>query len=213
MDDCSNDKTIKIVENCISKDSRIKLISLKENSGSAVARNTGIKVASGDYITFLDGDDLWFSNFIETSLSFSIKENSPFVFSSYKRLDEELNPLLSDYIVPRQVNYYDILLSNPISCLTAFINVKQLGKKYMPNIRKRQDVGLWASYLKEGIQAMGIQEVMAIYRMRKNSLSRNKMSLIKYQWFFYYKIEKLGVFRSIYYLINWAFRGYLKYRQ
>jgi len=212
VDDCSTDNTSKIVLSEQLSDKRIKLIQLKTNSGPAVARNKGIEHAQGTYITFLDGDDLWLETFIEKSINFSIKNNASFVFSSYKRVDENLKPFLSDFIVPHRVSYSDILKSCSISCLTAFINVEKLGKKFMPLIQKRQDFGLWLSYLKEIDYAYGLAEPLAIYRMRKNSLSRNKWSLIKYQWQFYFSIEKLGFLPSIYYLFNWMARGFLKYR-
>lgn len=212
VDDCSQDLTVSIIKQEQAKDSRINFIRLKTNSGAAVARNAGIKMASGSFLTFLDGDDLWFTSFIEESLAFSIKNKAPFVFSSYKRMDENLEPLLNDFIVPKKVSYTDVLKSCPISCLTAFINIKALGKKYMPPIRKRQDFGLWLSYLKVIDYAYGIKKPLAVYRMRKDSLSRNKWKLIKYQWEFYFRIENLGWAKSIYYLLNWMIRGFLKYR-
>ncbi|MET7028792.1 glycosyltransferase family 2 protein [Sediminicola luteus] len=212
IDDKSSDNTSEIVKAYQLKDTRIYFFQLQENSGSAIARNTGIERATGDFLTFLDADDIWMPNFIEVSINVSTKKKCPFVFSSYKRFDENLNPLLKDFIVPDKVTYTDILKSNPISCLTAFINIKQLGKKYMPNLRKRQDFGLWLQYLKDIDFALGIKEPLAIYRIRKSSLSRNKRSLIKYQWLFYYKIEKLNFFYSVYYLVNWMVRGYFKYR-
>ncbi|MEH6745910.1 MAG: glycosyltransferase family 2 protein [Maribacter arcticus] len=212
VDDCSTDRTVEIVKKFQLEDNRIRFIELDKNSGAAIARNTAIQQISGKYMTFLDGDDLWLPTFIEDSLKFSIDNHANFVFSSYMRYDEDLKPLLSDFIVPEKVSYFDILKSCPISCLTAFINVDVLGKKYMPLIQKRQDFGLWLSYLKEIDFAYGLAEPLAIYRMRKNSLSRNKWSLIKYQWQFYYEIEKLGLFSSLYYLFNWMARGFLKYR-
>ena len=82
----------------------------------------------------------------------------------------------------------------------------------MPDIRKRQDMGLWLKYLKEIPYAYGIKEPKAIYRIRENSLSRDKKALIKYQWQFYREVEKLSVFQSVYYMIQWMVRGFLKYR-
>jgi hypothetical protein len=96
--------------------------------------------------------------------------------------------------------------------LTAFLDVKTLGKKFMPVIRKRQDMGLWLQYLKEIPFAYGIQEPQAIYRIRENSLSRKKSDLIKYQWQFYRQVEKLNIFQSVYYMLHWMYRGFLKYR-
>ena len=82
----------------------------------------------------------------------------------------------------------------------------------MPDILKRQDMGLWLQYLKEIPFAYGIQKPMAIYRIRENSLSRNKKNLLKYQWEFYRKVENLNFFQSIYYMSHWMIRGFLKYR-
>ncbi len=212
IDDASVDDTTTIVKKIAAIDLRITLIVLEQNSGASKARNQGIKNAKGNYLTFLDADDIWFPNFIENSINTIKKTKIPFVFSSYKRSNEELKFVYSDFIVPQKVTYTDILKTNSISCLTAFIDVKKLGIKYMPNILKRQDMGLWLSYLKEIPYAYGIQEPQAIYRIRKNSLSRNKSALIKYQWQFYREVEKLSVFHSAYYMLHWMYRGFMKYR-
>ena len=212
VDDCSSDNTINLIKDFIARDSRIQLYQLESNSGPAVARNKGIGNVSGKYMTFLDADDIWFEDFIENSIK-TIKETGiHFVFSSYKRSDENLNFIYSDFVVPQKVTYTDILKSNSISCLTAFLDIETLGKKSMPLIRKRQDMGLWLQYLKEIPFAFGIQEPKAIYRIRENSLSRNKSNLLKYQWQFYREVEKLNVFQSTYYMLHWMYRGFMKYR-
>jgi hypothetical protein len=82
----------------------------------------------------------------------------------------------------------------------------------MPKIRKRQDMGLWLQYLKEIPFAYGIKEPQAIYRIRENSLSRNKTNLLKYQWEFYREVEKLSIFTSAYYMLHWMYRGFMKYQ-
>jgi len=212
VDDGSSDETESVVLSIIQNDNRIQFHKLSQNSGPAVARNTGIEKASGDYMTFIDADDIWFPTFIENNIKTIQKTGIPFVFSSYKRANEQLEFVYSDFIVPHKVSYTDILKSNSISCLTAFVDIKKLGKKYMPLIRKRQDMGLWLNYLKVIPFAHGIQETQAIYRIRENSLSRKKSDLIKYQWQFYREVEKLNVFQSLYYILHWMYRGFMKYR-
>lgn len=212
IDDGSTDKTVSLIQEIRQKEDRIHLITSKENQGPAISRNKGIRIAKGKYLTFLDADDIWFPNFIENSIQ-TIKETGiPFVFSSYKRSDEDLNFIYKDFIVPKKVTYTDILKTNSISCLTAFLDVEVLGKKMMPEVYKRQDMGLWLKYLKEIPFAHGIQKPQAIYRIRKNSLSRKKRRLLKYQWQFYRKVEELSVLSSIYFMTQWAIRGFLKYR-
>lgn len=212
VDDCSSDNTIQIVEDIQNTEPRIILIKSDKNSGPAVSRNKGIEKAQGKYLTFLDADDIWFEDFIQNSIDTIQKTGIHFVFSSYKRSDENLNFVFSDFIVPENVTYTDILKTNSISCLTAFIDIEILGKKFMPEVYKRQDMGLWLKYLKEIPFAYGIKAPKAIYRIRENSLSRKKSDLIKYQWQFYRNVEKLSVLNSTYYMVHWAVRGFLKYR-
>ncbi len=212
VDDGSSDETVAIVQAFIDKDKRIQCYKLAQNSGPAVARNFAIEKAKGAFMTFIDADDIWFPNFIENSIKTIEKTGVSFVFSSYKRSNENLEFVYSDFIVPQKVSYTDILKSNSISCLTAFVDIKTLGKKYMPLIRKRQDMGLWLNYLKVIPFAYGIQETQAIYRIRENSLSRKKSDLIYYQWQFYRAVEQLNIFQSLYYMAHWMYRGFMKYR-
>lgn len=212
VDDGSSDNTIEIVRNAAKSDTRIQFYPQKQNGGPAKARNIGIDKAGGKYMTFLDADDIWFPQFIEKSIQTITETSVHFVFSSYKRSNEQLEFVYSDFIVPQKVTYTDILKTNSISCLTAFIDVEVLGKKTMPEIFKRQDMGLWLKYLKEIPFAYGIKETQAIYRIRENSLSRNKSKLLKYQWQFYREVEKLNLFQSVYYMLQWMYRGFIKYR-
>ena len=212
VDDCSSDNTEELIKEIQLTDSRIHFFKLDQNSGSGIARNKGIEYASGNYMTFIDSDDIWFSDFIKNSIEAIQTSKTPFVFSSYRRSNDNLEFVYSDFIVPQKVTYKDILKSNSISCLTAFLDIKILGKKYMPKIRKRQDMGLWLQYLKEIPYAYGIQDPQAIYRIRENSLSRNKSNLLKYQWEFYRDVEKLNIFQSLYYMLHWMYRGFIKYR-
>ncbi|WP_396173757.1 glycosyltransferase family 2 protein [Flavobacterium sp.] len=212
VDDGSTDETVSIIQQIQKTEHRINLVIQPKNVGPAITRNIGIELVQGKYLTFLDADDLWFPDFIQNSITTIQQTKVPFVFSSYRRADESLNFVYSDFIVPQKVTYTDILKTNSISCLTAFLDINVLGKKYMPIIQKRQDMGLWLQYLKKIPFAHGIQEPKAIYRIRKNSLSRKKSDLIKYQWQFYREVENLTVTQSAYYMVHWMIRGFLKYR-
>ncbi|WP_019037506.1 glycosyltransferase family 2 protein [Psychroflexus tropicus] len=213
VDDKSSDNSPAIIKEVAKEDQRIKFTQLEENSGPAIARNKAIELAKGRYLAFLDADDIWFDFHLKDSLLFMEKGKHQFVFASYKRSNAQLKFVHSDFIVPEKVTYQDILKSNSISCLTAVVDISQLGKKYMPLIRKRQDMGLWLNYLKDLDYANGIQKPHAIYRMREDSLSRNKIDLIRYQWKFYRTIEKLSIAHSFYYLLWWTYLGYKKYRK
>lgn len=210
VDDCSTDNSVEIIKTFQKEDDRIKLLELPQNAGPAIVRNEGIKQAQGSYLTFIDSDDIWLPNFIETSLK-KVKKSEGFVFASYHRFNEDLEPYYKDFIVPDKVNYAAILKSNSISCLTAFIDIDKLGKFYMPEVLYRQDMGLWLKYLKIIDVAIGIKQPLAIYRIRKKSHSRNKLNLLKHQWKFYRNVAKLSVLDSMYYFLCWMFFGVRKY--
>ena len=81
IDDCSNDMTASLISNI--KDNRIKYIKLKENKGASFARNLGIKMSTGKYITFQDSDDIYHINKIEKQYLNLIKKKSDFDFCKF----------------------------------------------------------------------------------------------------------------------------------
>ena len=70
VDDCSTDNTKEIVEKYVKQDKRIKYYVLEVNSGAAVARTKAMQLASGEYIAFLDSDDLWMPDKLEKQILF-----------------------------------------------------------------------------------------------------------------------------------------------
>lgn len=96
------------------------------------------------------------------------------------------------------LTYKKLLKSNYIGNFTGIYNAATLGKIYAPVIRKRQDWATWLSALKLENKAMGIQEPLAFYRVRKNSISKNKTSLLKYNYAVYKKVLGLSTLKSIF---------------
>jgi len=199
IDDCSNDNGVKIVKKYQENNDNIKLVQLSKNSGAAVARNEGIKLAKGRYIAFLDSDDLWHPEKLKKQISFMKKSDHAFTYTNYQKMSNSGN--LTDVIVksPPRLNYKKALHTNYIGCLTAIYDTEKLGKLYMPKIRKRQDYGLWLKILKK-VDGHGLNENLAYYRVRDNSVSANKFKLIKYNWRLYRDIENLSMLKSSYYI-------------
>ncbi|EEF78466.1 glycosyltransferase family 2 protein [Methylophaga thiooxydans] len=209
VDDVSEDDSVQIVENFSKNDARIKLIRLRENSGAAVARNTAIETAKGRYIAFLDSDDVWLPEKLERQLTFMQENNYPFSFSAYERIDEN-GRSLGTVGVPKKVNYKQMLKTSVIGCLTAMYDTSHFGKVYMPLIRKRQDYGLWLKLLKQTDFAHGLQTSLGKYRIRRDSISANKMNTATYNWRLYRQVEKLSFLASCYYFSHYAVRGLLR---
>jgi hypothetical protein len=212
VDDASKDNTTEIIEEYIKKDSRIKLIRLEKNSGPAIARNEAIKKAKGRYIAFLDADDLWLPEKLDRQIIFMNKNNLSFTYSSYLLMDEK-SQMFGTFATKEYITYKSMLKTCSVGCLTAIYDTKVLGKRYMPNIAKRQDYGLWLQILKDINSTKGIIEPLATYRVLRNSVSSNKLTAAIYQWKIYRDVENLNLLKSIYYFVHYAIYGIVKYKR
>lgn len=217
VDDCSPDDGAGIAEvNKYTSDPRIKLIASKENRGSSGARNIALKEAQGRYIAFLDSDDIWHPEFLETQLRFMKENGAPLVFSSYRRIDENTKEeLLTPFIVPEKVTYKSLLKTCPIFPSTAIYDTSKTPKVYFNEKlgSMRDDYVYWLKMLKSIPSGYGNKDILVDYRMRKSSVTGNKKKVIKPQWNVLYKVEKLGLISSFYYLTCWAWISFLKYRR
>lgn len=210
VNDCSSDTTGQIAQKYASYDKRIKYIKLEYNSGAAVARNVAMSMAKGQYIAFLDSDDLWLPDKLSTQIKFMQDNNYKFSCTDYEQIDESGNPLGKIIKCREKADYNRVLLDCPIGNSTVMYDVSQLGKFEVPDIRKRNDDALWLKMLKKEKYIYGLSQVLTQYRIRKDSISANKLQLVKYHWTLYRKIEKLNIIRSLFYIIHWGIIKVLK---
>jgi teichuronic acid biosynthesis glycosyltransferase TuaG len=209
VDDHSSDDSVSIIKSFILGDDRIKLIELASNSGAAIARNTAIDYALGRYIAFLDVDDLWFPQKLERQLAFMNDTGASFSYTAYERIDDS-GTYLFPIGVPEILRYHDLLKTCYIGCLTAIYDSMVYGKRLMPVIRKRQDYGLWLDLLRDGQEAKGLNEILATYRVRSDSISANKINSAFYNWLIYREMELIQPIIAMYYFTHYAVRGWLR---
>jgi len=212
VDDYSSDGSVAYIRSIIKEDKRFRLIALKQNVGAAKARNRAIQEAKGRYIAFLDSDDMWSIDKLEKQIRFMKEYTIALSYTSYYSMEEISGKVIKEITIPKKIDYSELLKQNIIGCLTAMYDTEILGKVYMPNIRKRQDFALWLKILKKVPYAYGIEEPLAYYRMRYNSISNNKFKASLYNWKMYRKIEKLPLYKAIYYFGWYTYRGLQKYK-
>ena len=210
IDDSSTDNSVSIIEKYANTNKRIHLIKLDKNSGVSNARNVGLQYAKGDYIAFLDSDDYWDKNKIQEQISFMKDQNIPLSYTSYIKIDEK-DKKIGEIKVPESVNYKKMLKSNFIACSSAVVKKEIIGKLLFPPQKINQDHALWLSILKKGYIAYGLNKPLLFYRIRRNSVSSNKITAAKDQWKLYREIEKLRLYKAAWYFFNYAFYGLKKY--
>lgn len=198
VDDKSFDNSIEIINKYKNIDSRIKLVKMERNVGAAICRNKAIEVSSGKYLAFLDSDDLWMVNKLKKQISFMEKEKIDFTYSRYLHMDENGKYLNVKIRIPKKIGYKKMLFHCFTGCLTVVYNQEKTGKVYGPNISKSNDYGLFLQVLKKCNQARGIQEEYGIYRIRKNSISRNKWSKLKPHLYLLNRIENINIIISLF---------------
>lgn len=178
-DDCSQDESCELISKYAEQDARIKLFRLGINSGAGVARNKSISEAKGRYIAFLDSDDLWMPEKLEKQLLFMENGRYALTFTSYLTITEK-NEVIGIVIPPKKHTLFANKCDDKVGFSTVIYDTTIVPLKYMPLIRKRQDWGLVMSILKECKVSYGMKEPLGYYRKGQESLSKNKISLVKY---------------------------------
>ena len=204
VDECSTDDTKAVVDGYMEKDSRIKYHCLEVNSGAAVARTKAMELAEGEYMAFCDSDDLWMPDKLERQIAFMTENGYAFTCTAYEQIDEESKSLGRIIKTVKKTDYNRLLLDCPVGNSAAMYNVGVMGKFQVPNIRKRNDDALWLQMLKKEKYIWGMPDVLMRYRIRSNSISSNKLKVIKYHWILYREIEHLSVIRSVFHICMWC---------
>lgn len=207
VDDCSTDDTKQVLLDFL-KDSRIRYHCLEQKGGPAAARNYALQRVDGEYVAFLDSDDLWHPEKLEKQLEFMKSrkdENCWFSCSAYSKIDSAGNSLHKILIPPAKAGYWKLFfLSDPIGNSTVMYERKYFPTARAPLIPKRNDYGLWLQMLRTGAVCFGMEESLMKCRIRQDSISYHKLRLYRHQWNLYRNVEKMNLPLCVLGLLCWA---------
>lgn len=213
VEDCSKDNSAEVMRTLESElqDARIRVIYKEKNEGAAKARNTGVDAATGQYLAFLDADDIWMEDKLAKELAFMKEKQAAFVFTAYEFGDENAVGTGKIVKVPDALTYKKALSRTIIFTSTTMFDLSILGKDMvkMPAVQS-EDTATWWRILRAGYTAYGCPEVTTIYRRPPQSLSSNKGKAIQRIWYLYRKVEKLSFLTSVVCFVGWAFRATMR---
>jgi len=212
IDDGSSDRSREIIQSIIRESQNDKIIFIEhpKNLGVAEARNSGTKIAKGDYIAFLDSDDLWDSDKLESQLTFMIEKSCLLSHTAYRKINETGEVIVDLVPVSESVTYNKLLKHNEIGLSTSMYNAKILGKRYFGKIGW-EDFSLWLSILKDTNISLGIPRSLVSYRVHQNSSSYNKLKSASKTWKVYRDVERFSFLKSIFYFSFYAVNASIKY--
>ena len=213
VDDGSTDGTKALAEDFAIRDKRVKVLSNEKNIGVLKTRIRGVRASMGQWIAFVDSDDLWDKDKLKKQMDLVLKTGCVLVYSGsgYIGIDGKTIPWVLH--VPSEVTYKGLLKQNCISNSSVLVK-KDIFLKYSPFSEDHRDMhedyACWLLILQARFRACGIDEPLITYRVHRKSMTGNKLHSAVLNWFTYRYIG-MDVFRSAFYMVCYAVRGIVKY--
>ena len=208
INDGSVDGSLGICRTYASQDHRIRVIDLGTNKGCAFARNVGLQEAKGEYIAFLDSDDLWFPE--KLALQVADLQEDDLSFTAYNMVDAELN-IIKSRPASARLDFEDLLCENSIIFSTVLLKADKVKQLKFDGNCYHEDYWFLLNLLQLGCKFKGLNQVLLNYRIHPASRSFSKLNAAKERWTVYRNFLKFGFLKSTYYFILYAINGVRKY--
>lgn len=199
VDDCSTDNSVEMLKSF--KEPRIRIFVNEMNKGAAYSRNFAVEQARGQYIAYLDSDDLWLSTKLEHQVSFMQKNSYHFSCTKYQEIDDN-NTSLGFVSAPTKITYLKMLCYDWVGCLTVMYDASAIGKViFTVDGRARDDYVVFLEVSKKAT-CYYLNELLAQYRVHEYSLSRkNKINLFFQNYRMYRLCEEKNVLTSLFFSV------------
>ena len=209
VDDCSTDNTDEVVQPFL-PDERIKYFKNEKNSGAALTRNKAMREANGEWVAFLDSDDLWEPEKLEKQIAFMKDNNYVFSYHEYVKIDEKSEPLNIYVSGPKVVTKRKMYNYGYPGCLTFMYSAKAMGLIQIKDIKKNNDYAILLQLCKKA-NCYLLPENLAKYRIRKKSISHDKLSKkLKSHYDLFHYCDEKNAFVALWYACWNMFYGILK---
>jgi teichuronic acid biosynthesis glycosyltransferase TuaG len=185
IDDGSTDNTANVVSEFL-RDARIKYF-MKENGGVSSALNWGLKLSTGKYIAFLDSDDKWLPEKLESqvkSLDLHADIDTIFTPMFVQNLNENIssvtaNKMLGQRLQGRRFLKYLLLDGFTVMPSTVLIRHEKVSVLFDEELKQNVDFGFFMELGLLGLVFYGLKYPLAVYRKGQNSITSNRHSFFK----------------------------------
>ena len=197
VDDCSTDNTEEVLATI--NDSRIRYFKNEKNSGAAVSRNKALREAKGQWIAFLDSDDLWMPEKLEKQINFMKKNRYSFSYTNYEEIDVDGNKTGIKITGPKRITKTGMFNYCWPGCLTVMFDADKIGLIQIEDIKKNNDYAMWLKVCQKA-DCYLLDEYLAQYRNgRAGSVSTHSIkTMIGWHYKLYYEAENMGITRSLF---------------
>jgi len=215
IDDHSKDTTIQVVQNFIAIDNRIQLLKLPKNGGLSNARNVGINASQGEFLTFLDADDLWHENKLEVQIE--LHKQNPSCRISHTNYDylidgeiksRRLGQIFDFFYLKSGKLYPQILYKNNIAILSVMVerDLVVTCEGFDTSLWAFEDQDLWVKISKKTNGLGYLEEKLCYYRINPLGMSSTIGKYKRAHKHFLYKYtpeliqtNKWGVAQGVYF--------------
>lgn len=213
IEDASQDETWELANTLAKRDERIRILRNPNNLGAARSRNRGVQAAKGEWIAFLDSDDVWKPEKLTEQLAFAHHRQAVFTFTGSAFMDADGQCRKYCLTVPEKVGYRQLLKQNIISCSSVLIRRSLILEYPMEHSGfLHEDFAVWLRILKEKhLYAYGLNQPLLIYRVSSASSSGNKWKAAQMTFRVYHYIG-LPLAEALYYWLCYTKRSFFKYR-
>ena len=157
----------------------------QENRGAAAARNTGLRAAKGEFVAFLDADDLWLPDFLARQLELLKSSKADVVYADALIFGD--SPLAGRTFMDTQPSRGEVTPENLLAVKVTVLTSTVLARKqpifevglFDENVRRGHDFDLWVRLAKHGVRFAYHREVVARRRIVVSSLSGDTISQLK----------------------------------
>jgi teichuronic acid biosynthesis glycosyltransferase TuaG len=212
VDNNSTDDSLETIRSYAAGDDRITALDHLSPGDPGAVRNTGLAQAKGEFLAFLDSDDLWLPSKLERQLAFMHEENAALCTTGTEIIDE--NGRLTGAYLPAMgtADWDQMLVENVVSTSAVMIDRRQCPDVAFPSLRYCQDYATWMGLVRQGHLVHILPEALARHRIRIGSFLPEKIQKARFRWRVYRDVLGLGLSLSFRCWCRYSLRGLRKSR-